>query len=201
MARTVDPRRHAERRLVIIDAALSRFAADGYDGTSTASICRQAGIGSGTFFHYFPTKADVLVAILELGTAQVREWFAAQAGRGDALDVLRDWLQHTLDELADPRLPGFVRAVGSVLNQPTVAAALIEDDRANHRGLAEWLAVAQEAGQVRVDLSPDRLATWVFLIVDGFIGRLASEPGFDVATEAGMLRQTIFGMLGSPGGR
>lgn len=201
MARTVDPYRYAARRLAIIDAALSRFAVDGYDGTTTASICRQAGIASGTFFHYFPTKADVLLAILDLGTAETREWFAAQAGRCDALQVLHDWLQHNLEDFADPRLPGFVRAVSSVLNQPTVAAALLDDDRAQHEGLAEWLALAQQAGEVRVDLTPDRLATWVFLILDGFIGRLATEPDFEVATEADMLRETIFGMLGVPGGR
>lgn len=62
--RTVDPARHAARRLGIIDAALTRFAADGYEATTTASICAEAGIGSGTFFHYFPTKADVLLGIL-----------------------------------------------------------------------------------------------------------------------------------------
>ena len=64
MARTVDPERHLARRLVIIDAALTCFAATGYAGTSTAAICREAGIGSGTFFHYFPTKQSLLLAIL-----------------------------------------------------------------------------------------------------------------------------------------
>ena len=45
MARTVDPQRHEQRRLQIIDAALTCFAARGYDGTSTAALCREAGIG------------------------------------------------------------------------------------------------------------------------------------------------------------
>ena len=70
MARTVDPERHLARRLVIIDAALTCFAASGYAGTSTAAICREAGIGSGTFFHYFPTKQSLLLAILALGTEE-----------------------------------------------------------------------------------------------------------------------------------
>ena len=48
MARTVDPERHEARRLVIIDAALTVFAERGYDGATTAEICRRAGIGSGT---------------------------------------------------------------------------------------------------------------------------------------------------------
>ncbi|MBF6059865.1 TetR/AcrR family transcriptional regulator [Nocardia terpenica] len=46
MARTVDEKRHQQRRLQIIDAALTSFAADGFDGTTTAAICRTTGIGS-----------------------------------------------------------------------------------------------------------------------------------------------------------
>ena len=83
MARTVDPERHLARRLVIIDAALTCFAATGYAGTSTAAICREAGIGSGTFFHYFPTKQSLLLAILALGTEETRAWFAARADDED----------------------------------------------------------------------------------------------------------------------
>ena len=81
MARTVDPVRHEARRLAIIDAALTCFAADGFDRTTTATICRTAGIGSGTFFHYFPTKLGVLLAIIELGTSDTAAWFEAS---GDA---------------------------------------------------------------------------------------------------------------------
>src|SRR3954454_19686828 len=110
--------------MAIIDAALTRFAEDGFDRATTAAICRTAGIGSGTFFHYFPTKLDVLLAILELGTAETVAWFAAQRGRSDPGGVLADYVVHTATEFTDPRLAGFVRAVGAVMNDEQVAAAL-----------------------------------------------------------------------------
>ncbi len=195
MARTVDPRRHAERRLLIVDAALTCFARLGYHGATTAEICREAGIGSGTFFHYFPTKADVLLAILDLGTRETRAWFAAQEGRDDAAGVLRDVAAWQVDELADPRIAGFVRAVASVMNEPEVARALADDAAALADGLTVWVARAQRVGDVRADQPARTLATWMLLVLDGFIGRIADQPGFTALGEAPMLADALERLL------
>ena len=195
MARTVDPEKHEARRLVIIDAGLTCFAELGYDGATTAKICRQAGIGSGTFFHYFPTKAALLLAILEYGTKETRDWFAAQSGRSDAAQVVRDWVRHTADDVTDPRLPGFVRAVGAVMTEPDVAAALAADDDAQRAGLRPWLRRAQQAGEIRTDLSAPALTSWVMLVLDGFLGRLATEPAFSATAQTRTLLDTVDRLL------
>jgi AcrR family transcriptional regulator len=195
VARTVDPEKHAARRLAIIDAGLTCFAERGYDGATTAAICRQAGIGSGTFFHYFPTKAALLLAILDLGTRETRDWFAAQAGRPDAREVLRDWVRHTADQCADPRLPGFVRAVGAVMTAPDVAAALAADEEAQRQGVRTWVRRAQRAGEIRTDLSASALTSWMLLLLDGFLGRLASEATFTVAGQRRSLLDTVDRLL------
>nr|BFF19161.1 hypothetical protein GCM10025730_26820 [Promicromonospora thailandica] len=147
VARTVDPARHEARRLVIIDAALTVFAQHGYDGATTAAICRQAGIGSGTFFHYFPTKRDVLLAILTLGVGDVRDRAERYAGRTDALGVLLDIVRSGAEDAADPRMPGFVRAVGGIMQQPDVAEKLDEDTRAQRDLMLPWVERAQRAGR------------------------------------------------------
>ncbi len=161
MARTVDPEKHAARRLQIIDAGLTCFAAHGYDGATTALICREAGIGSGTFFHYFPTKADLLLATLELGTGETDEWFAARKGHPDAAEVLREYVAHAAAEATDPRVPGFVRAVGAVMTEPRIAEALAADERTLRAGLAPWVrkAAGRRPGPDRpLGRSADRLA-------------------------------------------
>ncbi len=195
MARTVDPERYAARRLQIIDAAVTRFAADGYVGATTASICRTAGIGSGTFFHYFPTKADVLLGVLAEGTEETRAWFAAQDGRDDPLAVLRDWVRRSVDELADPRLAGFVRAVGAVMTEPAVAAALARDEQVQQDGLERWVDRARSGGQVRQDRSAAELAAWLALVLDGFVARLAGDDWFTAHGQGDMLLETVDRLL------
>ena len=195
MARTVDPQQHAARRLVIIDAAFGCFARDGYDGATTASICRDAGIGSGTFFHYFPSKVSVLLAILEMGTQETIDWFAQQEHREDAREVILDWVRHTATAAADPRLPGFVRAVGAVVTKPDVAAALAADDNAQRAGLHPWVHRGQLAGSVRTDVSVSTLTSWIILILDGYLGRLAADDTFATRTQRRVLLDTVTRLL------
>lgn len=195
MARTVDPRRHEARRVQIIDAAMTCFATMGYDRSTTAAICRTAGIGSGTFFHYFPAKADVVVAMLELGTRETQEWFDHQADRDDAVGVVRDWLAHEVDELADPRAAGVLRAVFAVMTEPAISAALDADDRALRTNLLGWMLQAKRRGEIRTDLSAERATNWVLVLQDGFVGRLAADTGFSPAREKPVLLDLLDRML------
>jgi AcrR family transcriptional regulator len=195
VARTVDPERHAARRLHIIDAALTCFAAEGYAGATTDAICRQAGIGSGTFFHYFPTKAAVLLAILEVGTAETRDWFAAQSGRTDARGVIVDWVRYSAAQSVDPRLAGFVRAVGAVMTDPDVAKALAADEQAQRDGLLPWVRRARAAGEIRSDMTAPALTAWVMLVLDGFLGRIAADPDFTARRQSRWLTDAVERLL------
>ncbi|GAB3167765.1 TetR/AcrR family transcriptional regulator [Myceligenerans halotolerans] len=190
MARTVDPARHEARRLVIIDAALTVFAARGYDGATTAAICRQARIGSGTLFHYFPMKLAILLGILEYGTREVRESAAAYEGRDDPLGVLLEIVGQGADEAADPRMPGFVRAAAGVMHLPEVATALEADAEAQRARIRPWVERGQESGEVRTDLAAGRIVSWLMLLTDGFLERVAVEPGFTALGEKDLLVAT-----------
>jgi AcrR family transcriptional regulator len=54
--------RKTKTRLALRDAALTLFAAQGYDATSTEQIAEKAGVSWRTFFRYFPTKESALFA-------------------------------------------------------------------------------------------------------------------------------------------
>lgn len=191
MARTVDPVRHGAKRLRIIDAALTCFARDGYDRATTAAICREAGIGSGTFFHYFPTKLGVLLAVLETGVQETTDRFEQLTDRSDAWQVVEDYVTDTARELSDPRLAGFVRAISSVLSQPEVAAVLDRDTEATRKGLLPWVAAAADAGQVRTDLAPERVVAWIQALLDGYVGMAATSPSFDPEAEVPVLLDAV----------
>jgi AcrR family transcriptional regulator len=197
MARPVDPERHRAKRLQLIDAGLTAFAEHGYAGATTAVICRTAGVGSGTFFHYFPTKLALLVAIIEEGTRETRAFFADHAGRNDPRAVVFGYLDHAVDDLGDPRLAGFVVTVGGLLATPEIAAALRADDQTIRGELEPWLRAAQRAGQIRDDISAERLAVWVALVLDGFTERVAHGDGFTPHLEAPLLIEQVAHLLGT----
>ena len=67
MARTLSP----EKKAQYLRSALKLFVANGVKNTSTAAIAQEAGTAAGTFFLYFPTKADLInELVLEIGREQ-----------------------------------------------------------------------------------------------------------------------------------
>jgi AcrR family transcriptional regulator len=57
--------RAEETRGRILDAAVKRFALAGYDATSVDEICGEAGVSKGAFYHHFPTKQAVFLALMQ----------------------------------------------------------------------------------------------------------------------------------------
>ena len=49
----------------LVDVALRRFWADGYRATPLSTILEQAGVNPGSLYHYFPSKEDLLIAVLD----------------------------------------------------------------------------------------------------------------------------------------
>ncbi len=50
----------------LVFAAMTLFSEKGYGSTSVADILREAGANAGSLYHAFPTKQDVLLAVLNL---------------------------------------------------------------------------------------------------------------------------------------
>lgn len=68
MAETVGTR---ER---LIDTAQRLLWSDGYVGVSVDRICKEAGVKKGSFYHFFPSKEDLVLTALDA------LWAAARAG-------------------------------------------------------------------------------------------------------------------------
>jgi len=49
-----------EKKRQILDAALQLFVENGFHGTSTAEIAKTAGVATGTLFHHFKTKQELI---------------------------------------------------------------------------------------------------------------------------------------------
>lgn len=64
-ARQRSRERLEERERVILAAAARAFASAGFHATTTRQIAAAAGVSEGTVFHYFGSKNDLMLAILD----------------------------------------------------------------------------------------------------------------------------------------
>src|SRR5215210_4895879 len=68
-----------ERRTEIVEIAIEHFALHGYNGTSTDTVAREAGISQPYLFRLFGTKRELFLACHEVMHARIAETFAAAA--------------------------------------------------------------------------------------------------------------------------
>lgn len=54
-----------DRREQLLDAATACFAGQGYSGAKVSDIVQAAGVAQGTFYLYFKSKREVLLALVE----------------------------------------------------------------------------------------------------------------------------------------
>src|ERR1700722_20733410 len=59
-------------RRLLLEAAAQAFSEGGID-VSAGEIARRAGVAKGTLFRHFPTKSDLLAAVLSDRMGQLRE--------------------------------------------------------------------------------------------------------------------------------
>ncbi|WP_407566095.1 TetR/AcrR family transcriptional regulator [Streptomyces sp. 184] len=195
--RTVNPEQHARKRARILAAAAEEFAANGVDGTSTARICRRAGIGSGTLFHYFPTKKAIFHALFAddlARTAEIRERAVAAEDPEEGFALLFDRL--TAD-FADPLAPGLIAAALLQASRDEKFAALLSEDEAGTMAALTTLLDRLAATGRRPAFPPARTARWLVTVIDAAY-LAATEDGFDPAAHAEELREVAGWLTGGP---
>ncbi|MFI6576832.1 TetR/AcrR family transcriptional regulator [Nocardiopsis sp. NPDC050513] len=195
--RTVNPEQHARRRAAILAAAAQEFAEKGLDGTSTASICRRAGIGSGTLFHYFPTKRDIFHALfaddLEGGVRARERALAADDPRA-GIDGL---VEHLVSDADDPLVPGLMAAALFQVNRdPEFARLLGEDEERSVETLTALLRALADAGRPPA-FPPERTARWIHHLVDA-VFLSAGDDDFDADRARAELRTLVDWLLTGP---
>src|SRR5580693_8538934 len=70
----------AERRELVLDAAVAEFAVHGLAGASTEDVARQAGISQPYLFRLFPTKKALFLELVDRCFRRIRDTFTAAAG-------------------------------------------------------------------------------------------------------------------------
>ena len=71
-----------DTRTKIIMTAMELFWDKGYGSTSVSDILSRSQIHSGSLYHFFPGKQDVLIGVLEFYRDQINEWLLVPAWSG-----------------------------------------------------------------------------------------------------------------------
>ncbi|MFC5171488.1 TetR/AcrR family transcriptional regulator [Streptomyces mutomycini] len=190
--RTVDPARHQARRRHIINAAAELFAAKGFERTTTAEICKAAGMSAGNLFHYFPNKRAIFHAVFEdeeHDGATKAERLAAARTADDPWTALLDIVDLLAAPAAEPLVPALaMEAMIQAYRDPELEALLSRDNDEERSTITGLLYDAAAADRIDPTLDPDDTAAWIMALIAALYTSAATDPSFTPAAQLPTLR-------------
>jgi AcrR family transcriptional regulator len=176
------PRKRADARRneeTLLEAAAATFIASGVDAP-VRDIAAKAGVGVGTIYRHFPTRADLIVAVYRHQVEACVEAGPALLATGDSPHTaLTRWIDLFVDFLVTKH--GLAEALQSDDATFATLHAYFLDRLVPV--CAELLDVAARAGQIRPDIQALELMRGVGNLCIG----ANKDPGYDARRMVGLL--------------
>lgn len=196
--RSRDPALNAARRDAILAAAADCFIERGFDATSMKEISVAAGMSASTLYHYFRSKEQIVIGIIE---AERRDTARLLADVNEAEDILVA-LFAAFDAIAglvtERDLILHAEVAAEVLRQADLKKAAIDSDRQAIAQLSAAIGKGQRSNQIDARLDPEICAEIILALVDGLLAQAALHGLGAMAKQIPALRQTLARMLVDP---
>lgn len=163
----------SETRERIVMAAMDLFWEKGYGSTSISDILKKAGANSGSLYHFFPAKQDVLTAVLDTYHRGIRPMLLDPAWQGvdDPVErifvLLGQYRQFLIDTDYFYGCPIGSLALEIHEPDPAVRELLAANFSAWTDAIKECLAAAPE--RLPTDINTKALALFVLTTMEGAV--------------------------------
>ena len=84
----------------ILDAALTLFAENGYNGTSVGQIAKAVGIKAPSLYKHYKSKEDILNALVDSAEARYEEMFGAERNIGKIPESREEFIEMTMGRIS-----------------------------------------------------------------------------------------------------
>jgi TetR/AcrR family fatty acid metabolism transcriptional regulator len=190
----------ADKRRLILDAAVRVFARQGFHATRVSDIADEAGVAYGLVYHYFKSKDEVLNELFierwSLLLAAIEEADRTDAGPREKLGAVATFIFDSYRH--DPELMKVIivevtRAANSFgrTHLPEISNA--------YDKITKIVADAQVAGEFRRDIDPMLASMWFYgaieQLLSGWVFGLIGDSDADFARAREMVVDTICGGL------
>ena len=169
----------ADKRRVILDAAVRVFARQGFHTCRVADIADEAGVAYGLVYHYFRSKEEVLETIFrETWSSLVRETERIEVSGVPFREQLRRFARIYLGSwLVTPEL---VRVLVREVGRSPEVGERVDEIRGLFLALRRIIESARERGEVRQDVNVGFAATAFYgaleeILTGWVLGQLPAE--------------------------
>ena len=176
-ARPTETARGRTQRDRVLRAAMDIFSAQGYRGASLDAVAEAVGMTRQGLLHYFPSKVQLLLGVLELRQeqdhARVEQMFERSQGMADVVltIVRRNQVQPELIRLFT------ILAAESADAEHPGHDWFVDRYRGLRSRMTERIAAEQRTGALSTALTAGSIATLLIAVMDGLQIQHLLDPG------------------------
>lgn len=174
------------RRRQILDAAIERFARDGFQRTTMEDIIAEAGLSAGAIYSYFQSKDQIIETLADERHEREKRTIEAALNRGEWAASLRELFRSfSAESLTAPgvrkerRLE--IHLWAEALCNPKILTLIRRGNDQPLKLLSNAIAQAQRSGQLPGTLNPEAAARVLIGMLYGLVLQQAWDERTDVA--------------------
>jgi AcrR family transcriptional regulator len=173
----------------ILDAAVTEFLKNGYEGASIDAIARRAGVSKGCIYHHFPNKEVILMQANRKLSEPVMEMAEKAYANKSAVAALSEYIKEYLKYWVNrPReLSFFFLSMSKALESSVLAEYYKEYVKQNTDFFVGMFKKAAESGEAEVE-DPEAYGISLMGALDGVLS-YAIVHSEDIETIAERLRK------------
>jgi len=159
-----------------LEAAMDAFWKKGFEATSMADLCTCTGLHKGSLYQAFGDKHALFMRSLKhYSDTEFKESAAVILQHESPLEGIRALVREVCDHAAEGKGCMMINSMVELApHDPEVKTAIENEGQRRMRVVTELLTRAQQLGEIRADLKPERLAQQLMI---GLAGSAAMVKG------------------------
>ena len=117
----------------ILDAALTLFAENGYDGTSVEQIANIVGIKAPSLYKHYKGKEDILNALIDSAETWYEEMFGSENNIGEVPQSREEFIKMTMERISFTMRDPIIRKTRILLVQEQFRNERISEATTRHQ--------------------------------------------------------------------
>jgi len=147
----------------IYDVSISLLKKYGFNNVSIADISKNAGVSVGTFYHYFPSKNDIIIEIFRQGDDYFKTVVAQNLKGETANEKIIGFFEYYADFNTSKGID-FVKHFYNAENK-----LFIKKNRYMQLLLQEIIKSGQDRHEITAEMTPEKITEILFVVVRGVI--------------------------------
>ena len=174
---------------VVLEAAMDAFWRNGYEATSLADLCACTGLHKGSLYQTFGDKHQLFMrAIQHYSDKEFRDVAAVAFQSDSPLKNIRALVRKVCADVNDECGCLIINSMVELApHDPMVKAAINAGAQKRIRVMEDLVAKAQQAGEIRQQLQPEKLARQMMVTLAGVAatvkGFLSQDDAIEVVNE------------------